>query len=107
MDAVTGYGYKFLNLTDNSTAAERLMKNGAGKLHTVTINRAPSTGGDVAIYDSADDSGTVIATITMATPTATITWGPVTLVFDIALTTGLYVEPDDTIAGYDFTITYI
>ena len=89
--------YSYTHIT-----ADAAVKSGAGVLHTVTISSdATATAGTIVIYDNTAESGTVIASITVTAAYYT----PVTLTFDAAFATGLYVGFTTT-ADVDVTVTY-
>lgn len=90
--------YSFLKVTGDTQ-----VKAGAGTLHTVVIscNDAAPTAGSVIIYDSLTEADTQIFNHTFTT-TAFV---PVSLLFDVAFATGLYVGFTTT-ADVNVTVTY-
>ena len=95
---VLDFGYRHQHLDDTA-----LVKTGSGILHTITINRPDTTGGAiVTVYDGIDNTGTVIAIITMDKAVFVV---PVTLTYDVAFTTGLYFEFSHSVAA-DMTVSY-
>lgn len=90
--------YKFRKVTGDTT-----VKTGAGVLHSVVIscNDAAPTAGSVIIYDNTAESGTEIFNHTFTTTP----FAPVSLVFDAAFATGLYVGFTTT-ADVNVTVTY-
>ena len=103
-DAVTGQGYDSLSLIDAVVAGGLILKTAPGLLHTLSVNKSPTTTGSLDLYDGADNTGKVIGKVTL-TQAAGTAFVPTTLEYDLVLATGLYVEVT-TLAGYDFTITY-
>ena len=76
-------------------AADTQVKAGRGILHSVVLN-GWSTAGVLTIYDSLDETGTVIAIIAINT-TAHLSLQPITFLYDLEFSTGLY-------AGFDATL---
>ena len=97
---VIEYGFYHKHMTVTGAVTEV-----TGILHTVTINRPSATAGAICtIYDSVDDSGTVIAIITLDKAVYVV---PTTLQYDVRLTYGLYAEfSDEQNAGADLTFSY-
>lgn len=88
-------GYSFANIT---TAATTTVKNGAGVLHTLTVNNLGTVASTTTVYDNTAGSGTKIATInTLA--------GQESYVYDAAFATGLTIVTTGTVAP-DITVTY-
>ena len=106
VNAEMSRGFKFLNLTPNNVADDLIVSNCPGMLHTLTCNMMPTTAGILNLYDGIDNTGTLIANITLPNGQAD-DFVVTTLLFDAKLDTGLYVVGDGTLAGFDFTITYI
>ena len=94
------FGYEYKHCT-----ADTAVKNIAGVLHSVVINKAATTAGVITLYDNTAESGTVIAAITVTKSDAS--QAPVTLIYDLRFATGLYAGFDGTIQGADITITYV
>jgi len=95
---VTEFGYKHKHLADSAAVIQK-----QGILHSVTINRPDNTAGAIiTLYDSVDDSGVVIAIITMDKAIFVV---PVTLIYDVELAYGLYAKFSHT-DGSDITISY-
>lgn len=92
----TGWQYTHL-------AADGQVKAGPGVLHTVVVNGL-TTAGDVTLYDSLTETGTVIAVLHLDTTTS-ISVQPITLMYDLQFTTGLYVGFDNAVAA-DLTVTH-
>lgn len=84
-------------------AADTLVKTGAGLLHTVVIscNDAAPTAGSLIIYDNTAESGTQIFNHTFTTTPFT----PISLLFDVSFSTGLYVGLSTT-ADVNVTVSY-
>jgi hypothetical protein len=83
----------------NSVTADEQILSAAGKLHTITVHDV-TTGGVLTVYDNTAESGTVIATLTLAAGE-----GFVTLHYDVHCGTGLYMGYDASLAGA-FTVSY-
>ena len=85
IDSITAYTYGHSYVT---TASDLLIKSGSGVLHTLTLscNDAAPTAGSLILYDNTAESGTQIFNHTFTTTP----FAPLTLVFDIAFSTGLY-----------------
>lgn len=95
---VLDFGYKHKHLTDTF-----LVKTSTGVLHTITINRPDTTASAiVTVYDGLDNTGTEIAIITMDTAVFVV---PATLTYDVAFTTGLYLEFSHAVTA-DLTVSY-
>ena len=75
--------------------ADTQVKAGKGILHSVVVNGL-TTLGDLTLYDSLTETGTVIAVIHLDT-TASVSVQPITLLYDAKFATGLY-------AGFDGTL---
>jgi hypothetical protein len=92
------FGYSHQHLADSA-----IVLTGSGILHTVTINRPDTTGGAiVTLYDGVDNTGTVIAIITMDVAVFVI---PATLTYDVAVVTGIYAEFSHAVTA-DITISF-
>ena len=76
---------------------------GKGVLHAVTVNGL-TTAGDVTIYDSLTEAGTVIAIIHLD-PATSISVQPITLQYDLEFTTGLYFGYDGSLVA-DLTVLH-
>ena len=87
--------YSYANITSQTTT---LVKSGAGFLHSITFNKPVATG-TVKIDDAVTDTTPVIGTVT--TPANPL---PITLVYDVAFTTGLTIVTGT--ADQDITISY-
>jgi len=83
----------------NSVTADEQILGEAGKLHTITVHDV-TTGGVLTVYDSTAESGTVIATLTLAADE-----GFVTLHYDVYCGTGIYMGYDTNLVGA-FTVSY-
>lgn len=72
-------------------------------MHTLTINRPDTTAGAIiTIYDGIDNTGTVIAIITVDAALFVV---PVTLTYDVEFATGLYAEFSHEVTA-DIMISY-
>ena len=98
MDSVDGFGWRFTRHNQTDHGDTRIVRNGAGILHAITINLAGTGSGNVVIYDGIDATGTAIATFT---PSALDQ--PVSLVVDARFTTGIYVEGANTADAWEMT----
>lgn len=82
--------------------ADGQIKSGAGLVHTVTFSATGTvTAGVITIYDSTDESGTVIWSGLIQTGL-----NPLTIMLDVAFTNGLYVGYDGTIQNVGTTVSY-
>ncbi len=84
-------------------AADAQVKAGPGILHSIVLNGL-TTLGDITLYDSLTEGGTVIAVLRLCTVTS-ISVQPMTLNYDLRFNTGLYVGYDAT-AVADLTVMY-
>jgi hypothetical protein len=83
--------------------ADGQIKATAGFIHSATISPTGTvTAGVLTIYDSAAESGTVLAVF--ALPITTFT--AFSVVFDATMATGIYVGFDATLANVSCTVTY-
>lgn len=96
--AASTEGYAFLNIAAGQ--ATTTVKSGAGILHTITFNGAATATNTTTIYDNTAASGTVIGR-----PVATAVMSPVTVIYDLAFSTGLTIITA-TANGGDMTVTY-
>lgn len=87
-------GYTYANITTNTTTT---LKNGAGYLHTFTINTRGTTSA-ASIYDSPAALATPIATIDTTLSTTAF-------VYDVAFASGLTINATGASAA-DLTVTY-
>jgi len=75
--------------------ADALVKAGRGILHSITLN-GWTTAGNLTLYDSLTEAGTVIAVIRInVAPQVSVQ--PITFLYDLEFNTGLY-------AGFDATL---
>ena len=95
---VTDFGWQYRHVT-----ADVQVRAGKGRLHSIVLNGF-TTIGDITIYDSLTEGGTVIAVLHLNTA-ASISIQPITLFYDLNFSTGLYIGYDAT-AVADLTITY-
>ncbi len=87
--------YTYTPISTNTTT---LVKSGAGRLHTITINTKGASANTVTVYNALTATGTPIATID-----STVTYG--TLIYDCQFSTGLcIVTATGTCA--DMTVCY-
>lgn len=76
--------FSFLNIAAGQ--ATTTVKTGAGVLHSITFHGAATATNTTTIYDNSAASGTLIAI-----PVATAVTAPVTVIYDLAFSTGLTV----------------
>ena len=93
-----GFGYTPAHVTADTQVAA-----GAGVLHNVVVNGL-TTAGDVTIYDSLTEAGTVIAVVHLDLTTS-VSVQPITLAYDVRFGTGLYLGFDATLAA-DVTVSF-
>lgn len=98
MSGVTELGWPYRHVT-----ADTQVKAGKGILHSIVINGF-TTIGDITVYDSLTETGTVIAVLHLNTATS-ISIQPITLKYDLKFSTGLYIGYDAT-AVADLTVMY-
>ncbi len=74
----------------NNATADALIKTGVGLLHSITFscNDAAPTAGTIDVYDNTTNSGSKIFSWTLTTAV----FSPVTIILDVAFTTGLYID---------------
>lgn len=87
----------------NYATADVQVKSGAGFLHAITISPtdAAATAGTITAYDNTAESGGII--FTYYVPAAALV--PVTVILDVAFTTGLYIGFSTT-ADVGVTVSY-
>lgn len=85
------------------TAADALIKTGAGVVHTLTFscNDAAPTAGSVILFDSLTEANTQIFNHTFTTTP----FAPCSVTLDAAFATGLYIGFTTT-ADVNVTVTY-
>lgn len=91
-----GWTYKAIVLAAPTTT---LVKTGAGVLHSITFNKPVATG-TVEVDDALTNTTPIIGLIT--TPANPM---PVTLIYDVAFSTGLSITT--ATAAQDITVAYI
>lgn len=94
VDIASKPAYGFVNIT-----ADAQVKAAAGKLRKVIIGKV-AVAGDLVLYDSTTESGTVIITLGLET-----TGNPKELEFDLSFANGLYAGFDASLAG-NITIVF-
>ena len=95
---VIEYGYRHRHLDDTA-----LVLTGSGILHTLTINSPDTTASaTVTIYDGLTNAGVVIGVIAMDAALFVV---PVTLVYDVKVATGIYVEFSFAVTA-DITVSF-
>jgi hypothetical protein len=100
--AGTGLGALMVSPTGhahNSVTGDEQILSAAGKLHTISIHDI-TTGGTITVYDNTAESGTVIATLVLAAGE-----GFMSLHYDVACGTGLYIGYDTNVVGA-LTVSY-
>ena len=98
MQSVSDFPWEYKHV-----AADAAIRTGRGVLHTIVLNGFTTTG-DITVYDSATETGTVIAILHLNI-TASISVQPITLLYDIEFKTGLYIGFDGAVAA-DLTVSY-
>jgi len=76
---------------------ETLVKTGACVLHNIVVN-GTTTVGDVLVYDGADATGTLIATISLRTAVQ-ISVQPITLSYDCEIANGIFIAVTDWVGS--------
>ena len=97
-NGVTDLAWQYRHVT-----ADAQVRAGKGILHSITLNGL-TTLGDITIYDSLTEGGTVIAVLHLNTAIS-VSVQPMTLFYDLEFSTGLYIGYDATAAA-DLTIMY-
>ena len=97
--AITIGGYSFYHVPA-AAAANYSIKTSAGVLHSITFNSAATATNVTTICD-----GDGACTTTVAIPNAVSVTAPVTTIYDIAFSAGLYITIG-TAAGGDMTVAY-
>ena len=95
---VLDFGWPYTHVT-----ADAQVQAGKGILHTVVVNGL-TTAGDCTVYDSLTETGTVIAVLHLDLTTS-VSVQPITFVYDLKFTTGLYFGYDATLVA-DLTVTH-
>ncbi len=98
MDPTTSKGWPYTHVTGDVQ-----VKAGPGVLHSVVLNGL-TTAGDVTLYDSLTETGTVIA-ILHFDPTTSISVQPITFLYDLEFLTGLYFGFDGSLVA-DLTVMH-
>lgn len=88
----------FYNYKNITTTATTLVKTGSGFLHSITFNKPVATG--TVEIDDAITQTNPIGTVT--SPTGIV---PVTLIYDVAFSTGLSITT--ATAAQDITVSYL
>ena len=86
-DANLAFGWPYVHVTGDTQ-----VKAGKGILHSVVLNGL-TTAGDLTLYDSLTEAGTVIAILHIDVTTS-LSVQPITFLYDLKFSTGLY-------AGFD------
>lgn len=90
----SGPPYSYHHLATNS--ASDVVKSGAGRLHSITVND-PGSAWSITVYDNTSASGTVIAVLAPSSP--------MPFTYDVAFGTGLTLKTAGTTPG-DLTVAY-
>ena len=98
MNPITNFGWPYTHVD-----ADTQVVVGRGVLHSVVVNGL-TTAGDITLYDSLTETGTVIAVLHLD-PTTSISVQPITFLYDLKFSTGLYVGYDGAVAA-DLTVTH-
>ena len=98
MNPVTDFGWPYTHVTADVQVAA-----GKGILHSVVLNGL-TTAGDLTLYDSLTEAGTVIAVVHLDVTTS-ISVQPITFEYDLAFSTGLYFGYDGNLVA-DFTVMH-
>ncbi len=98
MSSVIDFGWPYTHVTGDVQ-----VQAGKGILHSVVLNGL-STAGDLTIYDSLTETGTVIAVLHIDVTTS-ISVQPITFLYDLKFTTGLYFGFDGALVA-DFTVMH-
>lgn len=98
MDPITSFGWPYTHVTGDVQ-----VKAGKGILHSVVLNGL-TTVGDLTLYDSLTEAGTVIAVLHIDVATS-ISVQPMTFLYDLKFETGLYCGFSGGLAA-DFTVMH-
>ncbi len=98
MNPKTDFGWPYTHVV-----ADVQVKAGQGVMHSVVVNGL-STAGDLTIYDSLTEAGNVIAVLHLD-PTTSVSVQPITFLYDLAFSTGLYFGFDATLVA-DVTVMH-
>ncbi len=99
MSPVVDFGYQWVHVT-----ATALVHTGKAILHTIVVNGL-GTVGTCTVYDGVDNTGTVIAILTLDIA-ASISVQPITLTYDGRVSTGIYLEYAGGLVA-DLTVTFV
>lgn len=95
---IVDFPWKYKHVT-----ADTPIRSGPGVLHTIVVNGI-TTAGDCTVYDNTVESGDIIAIIHLD-KTFSVSVQPITLLYDIEFTTGLYLGFAGALAA-DLTVSY-
>ena len=98
MQSVSDFPWEYKHV-----AADALVRTGQGVLHSIVLNGL-TTAGDATLYDNVEAAGTAIIGILHLATTTSVSVQPITLLYDVELKTGLYIEFDTLVA--DLTVSY-
>ena len=99
MNPVIDFPWSYSHVT-----ADALVKTGPGVLHTIVVNGL-TTAGDATIYNNVAEAGAAIIGVLHLDTATSISVQPITLLYDVAFTTGLYIGFDATLVA-DLTVSY-
>ena len=97
-NSVIDYPWKYSHVD-----ADKQISPGPCMLHTIVVNGL-TTAGDCIVYDNPAAAVPVIAVLHLDLTTS-VSVQPITLLYDCACDTGLYLEYDQALAA-DLTVTY-
>ena len=89
---VLEFGNPYFHVT-----ADTLVRSGKGILHNLVLNGL-TTAGDLTLYDSLTEGGTVIAVLHLD-PTTSISVQPINFNYGLKFSTGLYFGFDATLVA--------
>ena len=98
MNSILDFAWPYTHVT-----ADAQVKAGKGILHSIVLNGL-TTAGDLTLYDSLTEAGTVIAVLHLDVSTS-ISVQPITFLYDLKFSTGLYLGFDGTLVA-DFTVMH-
>ena len=93
-------GFDYAHVISDTQVAD-----GPGMLHAIVINGPPSADGVVTVYDSLTGAGVIIAILTISVADS-ISVQPISLLYDVDFSTGLYLDFDGALA-VDLTVSYV
>jgi hypothetical protein len=100
MQTVMAFSWKYAHVDDDTLVADY-----SCVLHSIVINHADSAVTTATVYDGEDNTGDVVAVIDLDIGKDYHVL-PVTLLYDIRLSSGCYVEFSNAPATADLTVSY-